>query len=224
MRPDALPVRALGSRATMPPKALAALFGERATLAPSATVEVVRTGHVVARVAVSAGAALALVLDATDADSLSLGGAVVLRGPVGASGPVTPGPVCSRLVLPGGLRRAWNVPADRAAVALGPLAAMVAVADGPDAAVEVDRALWLAAGRPETARWLPGLTLDTPDADDARTDATGPLTIDRRVITETDVRQARLAHRQIRVAEGQIVTPAAASLAREAGVFADREP
>ncbi|WP_412069777.1 hypothetical protein [Rubrivirga sp. IMCC43871] len=216
MRPDALPVRAIGSRAVVPAKALATLFGDRATLGPSATVEVVRLGHVVARIPVATGAALALVLDATDADAL--GGSVVLRGPVGASASVEPTAVGSRLVLPGGLRRAWNVP-NRAAVALGPLAAMVAVADGPDPAVEIDRALWLAAGRPETARWLPGLVLDTLD-DAAEPDRTGPLTIDRRVITETDVRQARLGHRQIRVAEGQIVTPAAASLARETGVFA----
>lgn len=213
MRPDALPVRALASRAVLPPDAVAALFGAGAALRPSATVEVVRLGAVVGRVAVEAGAALALHLDATDAIS----GEVRLRGPAGATGPVPAQPVRSRLVLPDGLRRAWGV-GERAVVGLGAIAAGVAVETGPEAAVEVERALWLAAGRPETARWLPGVDL-APAAEPAPDD--GVLVIARRVVTETDVRQARLKHRRIRLAPGQIVTPAARSLAREAGVFVD---
>ena len=46
MTASALPVRPLGSRAVLPPKELAALFGERARLRPSARVEVVRYGRV----------------------------------------------------------------------------------------------------------------------------------------------------------------------------------
>ncbi len=210
MRPDALPVRPLGSRAVLPPKTLATLFGAGATLRPSATVEVVRLGDVVGRVAVEAGAALALWADATD----EIVGPVSLRGPQGALGSVTAQAVRSRLVLPDGLRRAWGV-GDRATVELGAVAAAVAVERGPEAALEVERALWLAAGRPETARWLPGVDL-APAEPEA---ADGPLVIERRVVTETDVRQARLRHRRIRLTPGQIVTPAAQSLAREAGTF-----
>ena len=57
MRPDALPVRPLASRAVLPPDAVAALFGRGATLRPSATVEVVRLGEAVGRVAAETGAA-----------------------------------------------------------------------------------------------------------------------------------------------------------------------
>ena len=211
MRADVLPVRPLGPLATLPPAALAAVFGAGATLRPSATVEVVRVGDVVARVPVAAGAALALRVDAT----VKVEGAVHLRGPAGAVA-VTAEPARSRLVLPDGLRRAWGV-ADAAVVALGPVALAVPVESGPEATVEVDRALWLGAGRPETARWLPGVDLapPAPPADD------GPIVVDRRVVTETDVRQARLKRRRIRLTPGQIVTPAARSLGREARVFLD---
>ena len=213
MRPDAIPARPLGSRAVLPPDALAALFGAGAVLRPSATVEVVRLGEVVARVAVESGPALALRLDSTDAapaDGLSV------RGPVGAMPVGAPACVRSRLVLPDGLRRAWNVP-DRATVAAGAVAVTVPVASGPEPLVELDRALWLGAGRPDVARWLPGLDL-APEPDEPEADARETV-VERRVVTETDVRQARLHRRRIRLTPGQIVTPAARSLAREWDVF-----
>ena len=212
MRPDALPVRPLASRAVLPPDAVAVLFGPGATLRPSATAEVVRLGAAVGRVAVETGAALALWVDATDA----IAGAASLRGPVGAIGPVTAKSVRSRLALPDGLRRAWGI-GDVATVGLGPLAVGLPVETGPEVRVEAERALWLAADRPETARWLPGVDL-APPAPDADAEA-GVVVIERRVVTETDVRQARLKHRRIRLTPGQIVTPAAQTLGREAGIF-----
>ncbi|WP_143537288.1 hypothetical protein [Rubrivirga sp. SAORIC476] len=212
MRPDALPVRPLASRAVLPPDAVAALFGPGATLRPSATAEVVRLGEAVGRVAVETGAALALWVDATDA----IAGAASLRGPVGAIGPVTAKSVRSRLVLPDGLRRAWGI-GDVATVGLGPLAVGLPVETGPEVRIEAERALWLAADRPETARWMPGVNLaPAPSEPDAEA---GVVVIERRVVTETDVRQARLKHRRIRLTPGQIVTPAAQTLGREAGIF-----
>ena len=210
MRPDALPVRAVGARAVLPAAALAEAFGVGAVLGPSATVEVVRLGAVVARVPVESGAALALQVDA----SVDVDGEASLRGPVGAVGPVRAEGVRSRLVLPDALRRAWGV-GETAVVALGPVALAVPVEAGPEAGVDVERTLWLGAGRPATARWLPGVDLapPAPPADD------GALVIERRVVTETDVRQARLKHRRIRLTPGQIVTPAARSLGRDSGVF-----
>ena len=213
MRPDALPVRPAASRAALPPAALAAAFGKNATLRPSATVEVVRLGEVTGRVAVAAGDALALHLDAVD-DVRPLDG-LTLRGPVGAVGPVEAVPVRSRLVLPDGLRRAWGV-GERAVVEVSGVAASLTVEAGPEAAVVLERALWLGAGRPETARWLAGVDLAPPEAPDADDRV---LVIDRRVVTETDVRQARLKRRRIRLTPGQVVTPAAQSLGRESGVF-----
>ncbi|PAP78483.1 hypothetical protein [Rubrivirga marina] len=211
MRADALPVRPLGSLATLPPDSLAELFGAGARLRPSATVEVVRLGEVVGRVPVAAGDALRLRVDA----ATEVSGPVHLRGPAGALA-VDAEAVRSRLVLPDGLRRAWGV-GETAVLGLGPVALAVPVASGPDAVVEIERTLWLGAGRPETARWLSGVDLAPP----APEPADGPLVIERRVVTETDVRQARLKHRRIRLTPGQIVTPAAQTLAREAGVFVD---
>lgn len=211
MRADALPVRPLGSLATLPPGPLAALFGAGATLRPSAVLEVVRLGEVVARVPAAAGDALRLRADAL----AEVGGTVHLRGPTGAVA-VEAEPARSRLVLPDGLRRAWGV-GETAVLGLGAVALAVPVESGPDAAAEVERALWLGAGRPETARWLPGVDLAPPVPEPAD----GPLVIERRVVTETDVRQARLKRRRIRLTPGQIVTPAARALAREAGVFVE---
>ena len=212
MRPDAIPVRVAASHVALPPEAVAAVFGATAVLRPTARVALVQAGRELARVPVQAAAQLAVVLDRTDA----IAGAVRIQGPVGVTGPAVPTSACSRLVLPDGLRRAWGL-ADRATLALGGIAVSVEVASGPDVAAEVERAAWLAAGRPETARWLPGVEL-APDPDDDAPDD-GALRIPRRVVTETDVRQARLAHRRICLQPGQIVTPAAQSLAREWGVF-----
>ena len=221
MRPDAIPVRPLASRAVLPPDAVAALFGAGATLRETARVSLVQKGREVGQVAVMPGAALpggvpggvAVVLDQSDAAE----GPIRLQGPVGVVGPVAAVPVQSRLVLPDGLRRAWGV-GERATLGLGAVAASVEVANGTEAVAEVERALWLGAGRPETARWLAGVewAAETP-ADAPADDRT--LTVARRVVTETDVRQARLRRQQIRLGPGQIVTPAARSLAAEWGVF-----
>lgn len=214
MRPDAIPVRPLASRAALPPDAVAALFGEGAALRETARVSLVRKGREIGQIAVVPGAALAVLLDQSDAAR----GPVTIQGPVGAIGPVAVVPVVSRLVLPDGLRRAWGV-GERATLGLGAVALAVEVASGPEAVAEVERALWLGAGRPQTARWLPGVDwrreAEAEKADD------GALVIGRRVVTETDVRQARTKRRRIRLGPGQIVTPAARSLADEWGVFED---
>ena len=209
-------MRPVASHAVLPPDAAAALFGT--ALRGGERVEVVRLGHIVAAVPVSTGPVLRLVFDASvDVEA----GGLRLRGPVGVCDAPTPEAVAARLALPGGTARAWGVGAT-AVVALGPVAVVATVetgAAGTEAAVHVDRALWIAAGRAETARWLP----QAEGFAEARAEAAAPadtaLVVPRRVVTETDVRQARLAHTRIRVTPGQIVTPAALSLAREWGVF-----
>ena len=199
---------------------LEAAFGAGARLRPSATAEVVQRGAVVARVPVEAGDRTRLVLDATAGLEGALeGGGLALQGPAGAVPGLEAERVRSRLVVPGGLRRAWGV-GERATLALGAVAAAVDVEDGPALEAVLERALWLGAGRPETARWLPGLVLEVaePDAD---LEAERVGRIERRVVTENDVRQARRKRQTIRVRPGQIVTPAARSLGAEWGVLED---
>ena len=220
IRPDAIPVRPLGSRAVLPPDAKARLFGTGSALRPTARVEVVRLGEVRATVPVEAGPTLSLHLDAVEAEAVGEPTGLRLRGPVGALDAPRPASVTNRLVLPDALRRAWNVP-ERVALILGSIAITAHVVTGPEAGADVDRALWLGAGRPEAARWMPALDLAPPEAE-SETDAR-VVTVERRVITETDVRQARLKHKRIRLGVGQIVTPAARSLAREWDVF-ERPP
>ena len=220
MRPDVsssrlsggIPVRPLASRAVLPPDAIATLFGEKAALRETACVSLVQKGREIGQIAVVPGVALAVGLDQSDVAE----GPVKLQGPVGVVGPVEATCVSSRLVLPDGLRRAWGV-GECATLGLGAVAASVTVASGPEAVAEIERALWLGAGRPETARWLPGVDW-APTAEPQAPD-NGALVIARRVITETDVRQARTKRRRIRLGPGQIVTPAARSLADEWDVF-----
>lgn len=220
IRPDAIPVRPLGSRAVLPPEAVTALFGKGATLNAGARVEVVRLGEALVTVPVEAGAALALRLDATDAEAVGRADGLRLRGSVGAVSSPAPASVTPRLVLPDGLRRAWGVP-DVVTLGFSCVAITADVASGPEAAAEVDRALWLAAGRPEAARWMPAVDLAVPEARPERDERV--VTVARRVVTETDVRQARLRHKRIRLGAGQIVTPAAQTLGREWDVFEGRE-
>lgn len=220
IRPDAIPVRPLGSQAVLPPEAVPALFGEGAKLRAGARVDVVLLGKPLVSVPVEAGAALALRLDAIDAEAVERADGLWLRGPVGALPAPPPASVAPRLVLPDGLRRAWGVP-DVATLGLSRVAITASVTPGTEAAAVVDRALWLAAGRPETARWLPGLDLAVPDALPDRDERV--VTVARRVVTETDVRQARLHHKRIRLGDGQIVTPAAQTLGREWNVFESTE-
>lgn len=217
-RPDALPVRPLGSRAVLPPDTAAALFG--GALRGAERLEVVRLGSIVATVPVVAGAALRLVLDASVVAEPTM---LRLKGPVGVVDAPRPEAVEARLVLPAGLARAWGV-GESAVVALGSVAVKVRLEAGTEAGVEVDRALWAAAGRPEAARWLPQTdwTTDDMSASEVET-ADAAFVVPRRVVTETDVRQARLKRRTIRLAPGQVVTPAAQSLAREWGVFETTE-
>lgn len=212
-RPDALAVRPVASHAVLPGALALALFGS--ALRGAERVDVVRLGRVLATVPVVPGPALRLVLDASvDADAYA--GGLRLSGPVGIVDAPAAEPARPRLVLPAGLVRAWGV-GERAVVALGSVAVSAAVEAGAEAGLEVDRAVWIAAGRPATARWMPGVAWES----ETRADATPTTvqTVPRRVVTETDVRQARTKRLTIRLTPGQVVTPAAASLAREWGVF-----
>ncbi|MFN3596512.1 MAG: hypothetical protein ACK41D_04505 [Rubricoccaceae bacterium] len=232
MRADAIPVSPLASHALLGPGMLARLFGEGYALRGAEHVHLYRLGEPVARVAVRAAAAAeppALALTATDFDAAGVAPGTAglrLRGPLGSAEAPPPAPVRARLVLPKALRLAWRLHgADASAtVALGPLALAVPLGTGRPAALAVDRALWLAAGCPETARWLPGIVLTDTAPEPAAAEGARVVTIGRRVVTETDVRQARLRRRRIRLEPGQVVTPAAQSLAREWDVFVSDEP
>ena len=216
MRPDAIPVHELASLARLPPDAVRSLFGRDATLRGTERLAVVRLGQPVAHVAVEPGSALALQLDRLDASSLGDRTGLRLQGPVGAIDAPAPQLVENRLSVPEGLKSAWRI-GDEAVLGLGPIALRARVEVG-ELGLAVDRALWIGAGAPETARWLPTTTWEKTDSPQSDADA-GVAVVSRRVITESDVRQARLKQQTIRVAPGQIVTPAARSLGRESGVL-----
>jgi len=219
MAPDAIPVRVLASIATLPPDAVRHLFGASATLRGTERVALVQLGQTRAHAAVRAGATLDLHLDALDASSLTSPSGLQLQGPVGVLGAPTPQPIRSILTVPEGLKSAWRMD-DEATVGLASLAVQVSVVTGNELAMGVERALWLGAGSPETARWLPQTAWRTTPDPESEADPR-LTTVARRVVTETDVRQARLRRQRIRLAPGQIVTPAARSLAREWDVFAN---
>ena len=219
MAPDAIPVHALASVATLPPEAVRQLFGAGAALRGTERMALVYLGQARAHVAVRAASTLSIHLDALDASSIHAASGLRLQGPVGVLDAPAPQPVRSMLTVPEGLKAAWRM-GDEATVGLGSLAVRVPVETGSPLALGVERALWLGAGSPETARWLPQTSWATTPEPEPPPDPRIAV-IGGRVVTETDVRQARLKRQRIRLSDGQIVTPAARSLAREWDVFTD---
>ncbi len=228
MRPDALPVQAARSHAVLPPDAVAALFGEGYTWRGTERVEVLGAGRPLF-VEARPGDPLRLVLDALDREALRAS-SPTLRGPRGALDAPAIGPIAPRLVLPTGLRDAWGLTDGvTTSVALGPLVlSHVRVETGEGPRVVLDRTVLLAAGTEAgtTARWL-GSKGSVESARPAASSASLPspnrmevVEVEGRVVTENDVRRARLQHKKIVVRPDQIVTPAARSLGRELGVFA----
>lgn len=219
MAPDAIPVHPQASVATLPPEAITTLFGPNAGLRLGAEVALVHLGEICARVAVQTGAALAVELDAIDARSMGPRTGLRLRGPVGVLDAPPHQTLRSVLRIPGGLKAAWRM-GDTATLGLGSLAVQVPVETGDALTLHAERALWLAAGAPSIARWLPQTTWPTAPTPEPASDPR-IARVAGRVITENDVRQARLRQQRIQLAAEQIVTPAARSLAREWDVFVE---
>ncbi len=213
MRPDAIPVTPLATHATLSPEDAQVLFGS-ASLRGSERVDLVRLGEPLASVAVALASRTRLETDAL----IAITDNARLVGPLGAVAAPEAVQVCSRLVAPAALARAWGL-GETGSVVLGPLAMALPVETGAALGVHIEQSLWIGAGRPQTARWVAGLDLGitmpvTPE------ESAGPQSIPRRVVTENDVRQAILHRQRLALRPDQIVTPAAQSLAREHGVFA----
>ncbi|OZC02629.1 hypothetical protein [Rubricoccus marinus] len=217
MRPDAIPVTPLASRAVLAPEDAKALFGS-ASLRGSERVDIIRLGEPLATVSVSVGAQTRVETDKAIAITDHKG--LRLSGPLGAVAAPEVAPVRSRLVAPSALRRAWGL-GETGTLVLGPIALSLPIEDGTTLGLFVEHTLWVGAGSPATARWVAGLDLGIEAPREApASGASRPLTVPRRVVTETDVRQAMLRRQRLTIRPDQIVTPAAASLAREHGVFA----
>ena len=153
-------------------------------------------------------------------DRLGDGPPLRLRGPKGALDAPAVEATPRALVLPAGLLGAWRLKAgQRVTIQAGAVAfGDVVVEEGQPAHVRLDPPDGLAAGLAEGAavRWNPTLDLASPEPaskPDPKVRPTG------RLITENDVRQARLRNQTIVVQSGQILTPAARSLGRELGVL-----
>jgi hypothetical protein len=223
IRPDAIPVSVVGSRAVLAAEQVAVLFGKGHRLRGTERVQLMRAGEALCTLAVETGPAFRLVLDALDCDASGTEASLLrLKGPAGASPAPPVEKTATVLAVPTVLQGPWGLRAGHSvAIQLGKLVLLgVPVEAGQSARLSVDRATMLAAGADvkTTVRLLRDLAIPALEAATA-TSPTGPLRVERRLITENDVRQARLKHRKISVAPGQIVTPAALSLGRELGVF-----
>ena len=223
MQPDALPLRLARSVATLAPDAVAALFGKGYALKGAERVTVTRSAQRSVSVPVEAGKATRLTLGGLDRHALGDGPPPRLRGPKGSLDAPEVEKAQRALVLPAGLIGAWGLKVgQRVTVQAGAAAFGNVLVEEGEAHVRLCPADALAAGIEEgdTVRWNPHLDLEPPasetvPAPDSRVRATG------RLITENDVRQARIKNQTIIVRDGQIVTPAARSLGRELGLFRD---
>jgi hypothetical protein len=220
IQPDALPLRIAGSHAALSPDDVRVLFGAGYALRGSEHVFVTRTSRGEVRVPVTTGAERRLVLDALDQSALGGGAPLRLRGPAGSIDAPAPTPVRRALRLPAALVKAWGLKTGQAvtiqagAVAFGDV--MVEEGEGH---VRLGRADALAAGLrdADTVRWNRDVALTTPSSPPE--EAARAIRTTGRLITENDVRQARLRGQQIVVRPDHIVTPAAHSLGRELGIL-----
>ena len=219
MAPDAIPIQPIRSYAVLTGEMIEVLFGEGYRLRGTERVEVLQRGTLKGMADVVLNEASALFLDAADRSNLS-GEDLRLRGPKGFLPAPSPQPITAMLELPAGLMAAWNLSeGQRTTTAVGDVALRATVALGEAVCLRVDRSLVFAGGLDETgtARWIPDVVwADAGDASATPSEQPAPT---KRLITENDVRRARMLRKRIRVQDGQIVTPAARTLAEELGVF-----
>ncbi len=219
IRPDAIPLRLAHSRAVLTPTGVHALFGDGYTLRGSEQVFVARSTQREVPIAVEVGSAFRVVLDALDRHALGEAPSLRLRGPAGSVEAPTVEPVRRVLALPPGLVRAWGLTTGQTVtVQAGPVAFGDVNVNEGEGFICLDRADALAAGLKEgdTARWARDVSLSVPTPLACSSTKVRPT---GRVVTETDVRQARLKGQRIVIRPGQIVTPAARSLGRELGIL-----
>ena len=224
MQPDAIPIQPVRSYTVLTGEMVKALFGEGYGLRGSERVELLQRGKLKAMVDVVPGEAPTLFLDAAARSNLGKLNLNIndlrLRGPKGLLPAPSPQPIPAVLELPAGLMAAWNLSeGQRTTVAWGDVAVRATVALGEKSCLRIDRALVFASGLDETAkaRWIPDVVW--ADDDDASAPPSEQPAPTKRLITENDVRRARMLRKRIRVQDGQIVTPAARALAEELGVF-----
>jgi hypothetical protein len=222
IKPDAIPVRRALPRAVLSAEATRTLFGSGYALRGSESVRVVRSGRREVRVPAVSGSELSLTLGALERDVLGDGPPLRLVGPAGSLAAPAPSAVARALRLPAALVRAWGLALGQVVtVQAGAVAFGDVVVEEGEGYVALDRADLLAArlGEGDTVRWRPQLALDlpkpTPESTEQNVRATG------RLITENDVRQARLRGQRIIAGPGHLITPAARSLGRELGVLDD---
>ncbi len=219
MRPDAIPIQPVRSYVVLTSPMIGIVFGAAYQLRGTERLEILQRSNPLGMANVVHGETHALFMDATDRSKL-FGGRLRVRGPKGILPAPEVQPVSAVMELPLGLMAAWNLMVgERTTVALGNLAVRVAVEQGVVPRVRVDRSLVFAGGldSDSTARWAPEIAWQV-GLSDAQETSGRPIET-KRLITENDVRRARMRREQIIVLEGQIVTPAARSLGEELGVF-----
>lgn len=224
MQPDAIPIQFVRSHAVLTGEMVEALFGEGYGLRGSERVELLQRGKLKAMADVVPGEAPALFLDAAGRSNFgkSILGTkdIRLRGPKGFLPAPKPQRIMAVLELPAGLMAAWKLSeGQRTTTAVGDVAVRATVALGETMCLRIDRSLVFAGGLDETAtaQWIPHVVW--APADDASATPSEQPNTTKRLITENDVRRARMLRKRIRVQDGQIVTPAARTLAEELGVF-----
>lgn len=218
MNPKAIPISPADSHAVLNREAFESLFGIEHKRTGSEKVEVVQTGTRRSVVDAILGDVNTLLL--SGADLLKMNGQhCVLRGSRGHLKLQKIEPIPSILYIPKLLMDAWKLADDHIQTfALNEIAIQAAVAASDSLELTVDRSLVASAGFPETAAWLPQISWKA-SAPSNPTSPTPDNGLSKRVITENDVRKARMTRGIIEVSDKHIVTPAARVLGEELGIF-----
>lgn len=214
--PGTFPIHTVISEAVLPAERVADLFGAGYKLKGSEKVRIMRGADVLATLPLRTCSHLDLRLDATDQARIGSHPARIV-GPRGYVEVQKILPLKRRLIVPAPLLSTWTLKAGQlVAVHAGTVIfGHVEVTTGDTLRLVLPRTDVLSAGVAEgdAAR------IFTTDAFAPAPEVSEVPTVAGKLITENDIRQARIKRRKINVQPGQILTPAARSLGLELGVL-----
>ncbi len=215
-RPDSIPLHLLQEYAVVPPKALGTLFGSSYRFRGTERLEIYQAGRVRGIVAIQQGETPALFLDPRTFRSLHTELPVRLKGPAGAISIANIGLLPRHLRLPPAIQKAWDIPSESyVTIQVGEVHfTHVPVLSGNTLRFELCETDALAA-----RYWEHGTGQLLRISEDRPSSSASFSPPPKRLITETDIRRARMEHRTIRLQPGQLITPSARMLGRELGVL-----
>ena len=212
--PLQIPIHIRQSEAILTPETIRKLFGASCLLTGTEKVRLLSRGASPLSIRCRTGEQNQLWVDAHLLGQLDAS-AVYLQGPEGTTGPLSPTRIPRRLHIPKALLKAWKLtPYHSLSIQAGSIIlTQVKIHISDSLFLEIDPTDAAAADFPTYGRLIPA-----PQATAESHNSPAPSDYPR-LITENDVRKARMRRQKIRLRKGQLITPSARMLAQEWGLL-----